>query len=81
MRNINHSLRKNRRILESLLQPARHLAKISRQKLYSKGFSFTYFTHSVTNKKGKRYHFCYEYGYWVLEEDTVIIIKKKISNR
>ncbi len=77
VRTINHSLRKNRRILESLLHPGRQIIKTSRQQLYAKGFSFLYFTHAHTNKKGSLYHFCYEYGYRVVDADKAIIVKKE----
>ena len=77
IRNINHSLRKNRRILESLLQPHPLIFKTSRQFLYNKGFSFTYFTHMVTNKNGCVYRFCYEYGYLILEGGDKVIVRKK----
>ena len=77
VRNINHQLRKNRRILETLLHPAKQIIKITRQKLLYKGFSFTYFTHTLTNKKGSSYFFCYEYGYLPVEEGGMIIIKRK----
>jgi hypothetical protein len=79
VRNINHHLRKNRRILESFLLPSKQIIKVARQKLFSKGFAFTYFTHIHTNKKGSVYHFCYEYGYLISEGDAVMIIKKKIE--
>ncbi len=75
IRNINHRLRKNRRILESMLLPARQIIKTSRQTLYNKGFGFRYFTHSCTNKNGNRFHFCYEYGYRVVGQQ--VVVKKK----
>ena len=76
IRNINHCLRKNRRILESLLAN-REITRATLSKLHSKGFSVKYFTHSHTNKKGKLFHFCYEYGYAKLEGDCVMIVRKK----
>jgi hypothetical protein len=75
-RNINHRLLKNRRILESLLLPGRKIAKTSKQVLQHKGFSFHYFTHDHTNKKGNRFYFCYEYGYRLLEKEELIIMKR-----
>ena len=77
VRNINHRLRKNRRILESLLHSAKQITKVSKQTLLYKGFSFHYFTHIQTNKKGSRYCFCYEYGYLLGEEDGVVIVRRK----
>ena len=77
VRNINHSLRKNRRILESLLPGERSICNTTRHKLHSKGFVFTHHTHTCTNKKGNTYYFCYEYGYLVLERERVVVLRKK----
>jgi len=77
IRNINQNLRKNRRILESILLPARQAVKTSRQHLQNKGFGFRYFTHSYTNKNGNRFRFCYEYGYRVVGKEQVVVVKKK----
>jgi len=77
VRNINHSLRKNRRILESLLPNAQSITNTTKQKLHNKGFAFTYFTHTYSNKKGNTYYFCYEYGYLVLEKERVLVVRKK----
>ena len=76
MRNINHRLRKNRRILECFLLPSRHSYKISRQNLNNSGFSFAYFTHIHTQKNGRLFHFCYDYGYFELGEDEVMVLRK-----
>ena len=45
VRNINNALRKNRRILESLLPAHEATAKVSRQILQTEGFNFKFFTH------------------------------------
>ena len=76
MRNINHILGKNRRILESILH-TRHITKVSLATLHGKGFAFKYATHSHANKKGKLHYFCYEYGYVKLKNEYVIIMKEK----
>jgi predicted nucleic acid-binding Zn ribbon protein len=77
VRNINNVLRRNRRILEEALPGAEEMVKATRQKLIEKGFQFKYYTHTYTNKKGNIYHFCYEYGYLLLEADWVLIVKRK----
>ncbi len=46
VRNINHSLRKNRHILENQLPGERSICNTNRQKLPSKGFVFTHYTHT-----------------------------------
>ncbi|MCW3108877.1 MAG: hypothetical protein JWQ09_3383 [Segetibacter sp.] len=77
VRNINNTLRKNRRILEETLPAKEEMAKITRPKMLEKGFQFKYFTHTYTNKKGNMYYFCYEYGYLLLEGDWILIVKRK----
>ena len=76
VRNINHSLRKNRRILQGLFASAQQITKCTKPFLHSKGFAFSYFTHTQTNKKGNTYCFCYEYGYMVLKGEKVVVVKK-----
>lgn len=76
MRNVNNTLRRNRRILESLLQEE-DMRKIQRSKLHQTGYNFTYHTHTYTNAKGQQYQFVYEYGYLELNQDWLLIVKRK----
>ncbi len=80
IRNINHCLLRNRRVLETVINPATQIGKTSRQYLQNKGFSFRYFTHCQFNKKGSLYYFCYEYGYRMLEKEQVLVIRRKITD-
>lgn len=75
VRNINNSLRKNRRILQQHLHG--DTTKILRQKLVDKGFNFNYHTSVSTTRNNHSYVFCYEYGYLPLENDYVLIVKRK----
>lgn len=77
IRNINHTLKKNRNILESFIPKNEELAKTTRDKLTRAGFSFRFFTHSYQNKKGNLYHYCYDYGYLELDGDWFLIVKGK----
>lgn len=74
IRNINHHLRKNHRILQDLLAAAKPALKISRQQLTGKGFSFYYHTHESVNRRGGKTFFCYELGYRLLEKEQVLIV-------
>ena len=76
VRNINNALRKNRRILESVIKQDEAMGKCPRQKLADQGFDFRYHTHQYLNKKGQTYHFCYEYGYLPLEGDWMLVVKR-----
>ncbi len=77
IRSINYLLRRNRRLLEKILPVSKHTIKTTRQKLLNKGFRFRYFTHTQLNAKGKLYYFCYEYGYFLLEKEQVLIVRRK----
>src|SRR5687768_7676025 len=75
VRNVNNALRKNRRILEGSLQG--ETTKVPRQKLVDKGFNFNYHTSRSTTKNNHTYVFCYEYGYLPLENDYLLVVKRK----
>jgi hypothetical protein len=75
-RNINNALKKNRRVLEGLLAREK-MVKVQQEKLERSGFQFKYHTHTYTNKNGGVYHFCYEYGYLVLESGWYLLVKRK----
>lgn len=76
VRTVNNALRKNRRILESIIKPGEEMGKAPRQSLARHGFDFAFHTHQYTNKKGQTYNFCYEYGYLPLEGDWVLVVRR-----
>src|SRR4051812_28159584 len=61
VRNVNNSLRKNRRILSELLSG--DTTKLAKQKLIDKGFNFNFYTNQNITKTNNTYFFCYEFGY------------------
>lgn len=75
VRNINRTLKKNRRILEELSPGGK--AKVTKSKLNSEGFNFDYHTSIYTTKEGKIYYFCYEYGYLALPDDFYVLVKRE----
>jgi hypothetical protein len=77
VRNINNILRKNRRILEDLLQGDK--ITLPKQKLIDKGFNFKYITNQSLTKNNHTYLFCYEFGFLPLENDLILIVKKKVD--
>jgi predicted nucleic acid-binding Zn ribbon protein len=79
VRNINNTLRKNRRVLEKLNPNEK--TKSTRDTMLSLGFNFNYHTHLYTTKTGSNYLFCYEYGYLMLENDEVLIVKRDTDRR
>lgn len=75
MRNVNNKLRKNYRILREINIDGK--TKVSKAKLDILGFDFDYFTNLKVYKNGSEYKFIYDYGYKVLEEDFVLIVKNQ----
>ena len=78
VRNINNALRKNRRIIASMLEGAREgNVKTSNDSLVIRGFVFKYYTHTYKNQKGGIYYFCYDYGYMDLGDNFYLLVKRK----
>jgi hypothetical protein len=75
VRNINNTLRRNRRILQQLSPTGK--TKTTRKKLDVLGFNFNYFTGIYQTKTGSTYNFCYDYGYLILREEEILIVKRE----
>lgn len=75
VRNINHALGKNRRILEKFLPPEEQMLKVAKEKLLHEGYQFRYFTHLHTNRKGSTYFFCYDHGFLHLDDCYCILVR------
>ena len=81
IRNINNTLRKNRNILEDLLQAGPDTITVNRNQLVAKGYEFKFSTHSYTNKKGNIYFFCYDFGYLELDDNWILLVRRKEAKR
>lgn len=74
VRNVNNRLRKNYKILTELNTKGK--TKVSRTKLYDKGFDFNLFTSIYKTKTGNEYYYLYDQGYLALEKEFYLLIKK-----
>jgi hypothetical protein len=72
MRTIDQCLKRNRRILQLLLNE-KTVSKTRTAQLQGRGFAFDYYTHTQLNRQGHLYRYCYEYGYLLLEGGKVVI--------
>jgi hypothetical protein len=75
VKQINHALSKNRRILEQLLGGHSRVLKAKKETLLLKGFEFRYSTHQSSTKKGKLYNYCYDHGYHMLNAEECLLLK------
>ena len=49
---------------------------VTRETLLKMGFEFDYCTHHIVSKYQKNeYIFCYNYGYWKLDEEKLKVVK------
>ena len=76
IRNINNRLRKNYKILSELNTSWK--TKVTRTKLYDKGFDFQFFTSIYKTKTGNTYFYVYNEGYLSLENEVFLLIKNDL---
>lgn len=75
VRRINNILSKNRRILASLIPQGQTYYRTTRHVLLQYGFDFMLHTHRYTDRSGMQYIFCYEYGYVLIDDDWLLLVK------
>ncbi|MDZ4758066.1 MAG: hypothetical protein SGJ10_08010 [Bacteroidota bacterium] len=76
VKKVNNILRKNRLTLAKLNPEGK--ISVSKKQLTDLGFNFDYYTSTYTTKEGKKYFFCYEYGYLPNEnEQWFLLVMKK----
>ena len=76
VKEITAALKKNRRIMGTLIPVETGKIKVSLQKLLAKGFNFAYHTHTYTTKVGTQYTFCYEYGYLKIDNEHYMLVRR-----
>ena len=72
MKEINNKLRHNRQVLRRASPEGK--TTLRREVLQLAGFDFRHFTHLYRTKQGNTYHFCYDYGYFLLPDEKVLIV-------
>lgn len=69
---INKKLKKNATILGRLAGYG--VYHIKTKVLLDEGFDFEFFTHQLTAPDGKKYKYCYNYGYHMVNTEDIILI-------
>lgn len=72
---INRKLKRNRKILQTLILKSKNELEISREDLLNHGFNFRYFTHIIKDKSGKVFHCCYEFGYQTFSTSETVVVQ------
>lgn len=75
MRQVNTVLKRNRKILLSLNPNGK--AKIRKTDMLNAGFNFKFFTNVYKTKNGKIYFFCYDQGYFKIDEDYYALVERE----
>ena len=75
IRNINNRLRKNYKILTEINISGK--TKVTRRKLFDKGFDFKFITTLYTTKAGNTYFYVYDQGYLELENERFLLVKQE----
>lgn len=75
IRQVNHLLLKNRRILEAFLEGSHSTVTIMRKTLSARGFQFDFFTHTYFTADGKKYVCCYDHAYSELFNEELLITR------
>ncbi len=79
MRNINHVLSKNRKIMQEIMGNNLSVAKVSKEQLLMNGFQWRYFTHQQVNNKGNTFTYCYDFGYRIINEQQAVLIRDTLK--
>ncbi|REH56082.1 hypothetical protein C7448_101111 [Tenacibaculum gallaicum] len=74
IRNTNNRLRKNYKILSELNTSGK--TKVTRRKLFDRGFDFKFITSLYITKTGNTYFYVYDQGYLVLENELYLLVKQ-----
>jgi hypothetical protein len=69
VRNVHGLLRKNRRILADLYGEGK--TRVHKDALYALGYNFSFFTHVIQSKDGRKYQYCFEYGFSEKDDDFI----------
>jgi len=78
VRKINRSLARNRRILVEKLKGS--TTKAYKSDLEKEGFNFNYYTHIYTSKADKTYYYVYDYGYLLMSDKMLLIVRDSWSD-
>ncbi len=74
IRNTNNRLRKNYKTLSELNISGK--TKVTRRKLFDKGFDFKFITSIYITKTGNTYYYVYDQGYLELENEMYLLVKQ-----
>ena len=77
IRKINQVLLQNRRIIENSDAGRRRDGPCWPRPIVTGRFRFSHLTHERKNNSGATYRYCYDYGYLSLDDQWVVLVKKR----
>ena len=78
IKSVNRILKKNHSILTTL--KAKGKTTVNKSDLQKNGYCFDHFTFTITTRNSEVNFFCYDHGYRVKENDTVIIVQRNLDD-
>lgn len=75
IRPVNSILRKNHSVLSKICTGDK--IRIKKEELLLLGFNPDYHTHLLKAQNGNTYYFCYDYGFLALENNMMLLVKRK----
>jgi len=75
IRPVNNILRKNHSVLSKICTDKK--IRIKKEDLLKNGFNPDYHTHMLHAQNGNTYFFCYDYGFLLLNNDEMLLVKRK----
>lgn len=77
MKSIDNALKRNRRILNSLMPQNTKRIKVTFKNLAALGFNFNYVTHVLSCKNGNTCFYCYDVGYMPVGDNCYMVVKQR----
>lgn len=77
VRQVNKALRRNRKILQSMIEGKGNLCRQTRDRLMAEGFLFQHCTEIRPRADGRTSYFCYEFGYLPVNDKILQLLHHK----
>jgi predicted nucleic acid-binding Zn ribbon protein len=73
IKKINIILKRNFEILEKLVSQNKKIPTVEEAEILAMDFDLTYSTHSIRDKEGRKVNYCYDYGFYKIQNTYFIV--------